>query len=76
MVQGPSEDPEKNLKNFLWGLGKLPKRYGLQIGGCGDCGSPWISGMGRSAKTHLEHLYHCHPCKKYGPYEKHQGCGG
>ena len=27
---------------FLTELGQLSKRYGMEIGGCGDCGSPWV----------------------------------
>lgn len=76
MAKGPSEDPRQNLRNFLKALGSLSKHYGLQIGGCGDCGSPWISGMSRNAGTHLQHLHYCRSCKKYGSYADHSGCGG
>lgn len=76
MSQGPNEDPEENLKSLLKDLGKLSKRYGLQVGGCGDCGSPWVSGMRRGAGTRLEHLHYRRTCKKYGSYVDHPDYGG
>jgi hypothetical protein len=32
----------KRLEAFIEGLTELTKKYGLSIGGCGCCGSPWI----------------------------------
>ena len=34
-------DKEK-LEAFLKELAELTNKYGLSIGGCGCCGSPWI----------------------------------
>ena len=34
-------DKEK-LNEFLEELSKLSSKYGLVIGGCGCCGSPWV----------------------------------
>ena len=35
----------ENLNNFLEELSALSNKYGLVIGGCGCCGSPWVEGM-------------------------------
>lgn len=32
----------ERVKAFLKELAELTKKYGLSIGGCGCCGSPWI----------------------------------
>lgn len=31
------------LKAFVADLTKLSEQYGFWIGGCGDCGSPWVT---------------------------------
>lgn len=31
-----------DLQGFLTELGELSKRYGIEIGGCGCCGSPYL----------------------------------
>lgn len=36
------DDAEK-MRAFLKGLTKLSTKYGLVIGGCGCCGSPFVS---------------------------------
>lgn len=34
---------EENTKAFLAGLSELSRKYGVGIGGCGCCGSPFIT---------------------------------
>lgn len=37
-----------NLQGFLTELGELSKKYGIEIGGCGCCGSPYLDYMGEN----------------------------
>lgn len=42
----PSQDTlhkAKELEGFLKELSAVSNKYGLTIGGCGCCGSPWVS---------------------------------
>lgn len=39
-----SPRPSKALKAFLSELSDLSEKYGFIIGGCGCCGSPYLSG--------------------------------
>lgn len=34
---------KEHVENFFRELRELEKRYGLEIGGCGCCGSPFLS---------------------------------
>lgn len=34
---------KENLNKFLEELSELSNKYGLIIGGCGCCGSPWVA---------------------------------
>ena len=49
MIEGIKLDSNKDLpkkvQQFLLELGTLSKEYDLYIGGCGDCGSPWLVPM-------------------------------
>ena len=67
---------KNNLRNFLENLARLSRQYGLEIGGCGDCGSPWVAPMdkGSGVVFALQHLTYCHECEKYGEYGQHGGC--
>ena len=46
-------DREK-LDKFLEELSKLSNKYGFVIGGCGCCGSPWVSKI--DGKIFIEEL--------------------
>lgn len=39
-----------DLQGFLTELGELSKRYGIVIGGCGCCGSPYLEYMNENMK--------------------------
>ena len=49
-----------NLKAFLEGLAELSIKHNLTIGGCGCCGSPWITEReveaGSYTEMHLDNL--------------------
>lgn len=45
-------DNEK-LIEFLTELTKLTDKYGFEIGGCGCCGSPWVTSDGRDGGVEL-----------------------
>ena len=40
------EDNNYDKEGFLRELTELSRKYGLYIGGCGCCGSPWVSTRG------------------------------
>ena len=42
------------LELFLKELAELTKKYGLVIGGCGCCGSPWIEDL--EQKNYINNL--------------------
>jgi len=54
-----------DLSAFLKELAELTQKHGLEIGGCGDCGSPWIVTADDSGETLLEHLAYCEECSTY-----------
>jgi hypothetical protein len=64
------------LKKFLAELGELTERHGIKIGGCGECGSPWvIPDTPRYRGGNLvDHLHYCDTHKAYGPYAEHRDC--
>jgi hypothetical protein len=39
----------KKERKFLIGLEKLSRKTGVVIGGCGCCGSPWVSEIDEAA---------------------------
>ena len=44
---------DEKLIEFLTELTKLTDKYGFEIGGCGCCGSPWITSNDRDAGDEL-----------------------
>lgn len=36
------EIQKDRLRGFLDGLTKLREDFGMEVGGCGDCGSAWV----------------------------------
>lgn len=53
----------RNLKEFLDGLSELTQKYGLEIGGCGCCGSPWVEEI--EGNERLDELTYDREAKKY-----------
>ncbi len=41
---------------FLRALGELSRKHGFVIGGCGDCGSPWVTPLD-AGETGPEYRY-------------------
>lgn len=57
----------KNLELFLKELAELTKKYGLKIGGCGCCGSPWIQDF--EGRFVYDDLNYDEETEKYGGRE-------
>lgn len=66
-------DNEK-LIEFLTELTKLTDKYGFQIGGCGCCGSPWVTSDGRDGGKCLEWNEEkgCYCVDVYDGYDYHE----
>jgi hypothetical protein len=64
------------LKRFLTELNELTERHGIKIGGCGECGSPWVipNNPKYRGENLVEHLHYCNTHKAYGPYDEHRDC--
>lgn len=45
MEEMKKKDQEQRLKLFLSDLTKISNEYGISIGGCGCCGSPWLKDL-------------------------------
>lgn len=39
---------EPKIDDFLNELSALTQKYGIEIGGCGCCGSPWLCILGEN----------------------------
>lgn len=59
---------------FLRELTALTQKHGLKIGGCGECGSPWVCDIKDRGPNQIEHLYYCPAHKEYGAYADHEDC--
>jgi hypothetical protein len=44
-----SRSQADRLRLFLAELGVLREQYGFEIGGCGECGSPWVRDLDEPA---------------------------
>lgn len=42
---------EEKVVEFLTELTKLTDKYGIEIGGCGCCGSPWIININNNRES-------------------------
>jgi hypothetical protein len=45
----------EKLIEFLTELTKLTDKYGFEIGGCGCCGSPWVTSDGGDGGVELKY---------------------
>lgn len=52
------------LDEFLKELSELTKKYELEIGGCGCCGSPWINDLKKEG-CDVERLFYDDKKQKY-----------
>lgn len=59
---------------FLRELTALTQKHGLKIGGCGECGSPWVCDIKDRGPNQIEHLHYCPAHKEYGAYADHEDC--
>ena len=64
----------RKVDGFLRELTVLTQKHGLKIGGCGDCGSPWVCNIKERGSNQIEHLYYCPAHKEYGAMEDHEDC--
>lgn len=48
-----AEDREQRLRLFLAELAVLRGEYGLEIGGCGECGSPYVTDLDGGSQVGL-----------------------
>ena len=60
-----SEDDKTRVRGFLSDLAVLTEKYGLEIGGCGECDSPWVCNVG-GADNFVAHLTYDRARKFYG----------
>jgi hypothetical protein len=67
---------QRKAARFLEELNELTKRHGIKIGGCGDCGSPWVVPATKkySGPNLVDHLHYCDKHQAYGPYAGHTDC--
>ena len=65
---------ESKLDKFLEELSALTKKYGIEIGGCGCCGSPWVTSDDRDGGVRLEYDEEkgCYCVDLYDGYDYHE----
>lgn len=64
----------RKVDAFLKELTELTQKHGLKIGGCGDCGSPWVCDIKERGSNQIDHLYYCPSHKTYGAMKDHKDC--
>lgn len=66
-------DNEK-LIGFLTELTKLTDKYGFEIGGCGCCGSPWVTSDDKDGGVELTYDEEkcCYRVDLYKGYDYHE----
>lgn len=67
MSKNNPQTPEEKQEKFLVELAKLTQKYGISIGGCGCCGSPWL------AQTEKKGHYVCHGGDRLSYVEQSDG---
>lgn len=67
---------QRRAAQFLKELDELTKRYGMKIGGCGDCESPWVIPLNGNytGPNLVDHLHYCCEHQAYGAYADHRDC--
>ena len=63
-----SEEDRTRVNGFLKDLAALTEKYGLEIGGCGECDSPWVCDVGGNGANFVGHLTYDRARKFYGEY--------
>ena len=55
----------EKVKDFLTELSALTQKYGIAIGGCGCCGSPWLYYTDESLNLNADDLKYDEKTKQY-----------
>ena len=56
--------PER-IESFMVELADLTNKYGLEVGGCGDCGSAWVADVGPPGHIHRTNIVYDETKNRY-----------